>query len=150
MYWFGVRVMRPGPFALTGHRYSDAADHTKSNRHAENAHRHQNRCHHRQTTRRVTTSRAGRPKHGKSRTSTVTLSWDCARTPQSAQPTRSRVDSMVITSSCAASHTSRTRNPSRPSRVCAKPVSSITVRGPFIESCASRRATSSWARTPMD
>src|SRR5690606_13526155 len=50
--------------------------------------------------------------------------WASARTPQSAQPTRSAVVSTSTTTSVGVSYTARTRKPSRPSSASARPVPS--------------------------
>jgi hypothetical protein len=72
------------------------------------------------------TSRAGRPNAGRSRISTVIRSWASARTPQPAQPTRTAVVSISITTSAKVSVTASTRNPSSPNSASANPIPSPT------------------------
>ena len=75
------------------------------------------------------TSRAGRPKQGRSRMSTRLRSLASARTPQHWHPTTSAVVSTVMHTSSGFSRTSSTRKPSSPTSASARPVASSIVRG---------------------
>ena len=75
------------------------------------------------------TSRAGRPKQARSRTSTAIRSCASALVPHAAHPATVTVVSIVTTSSSDVSATSRTRKPSNPNSASARPLPSLTVRG---------------------
>lgn len=97
------RVMPVGGRVMTAWRSTtgDVSVHVLAS-HNASRHRHRRLCH---------TSRAGRPKHGRSRTSTRIQSCAVARVPHRSQPTRSAVVSTTTTTSSAVSRTSSTRNP---------------------------------------
>jgi hypothetical protein len=86
------------------------------------------------------TSRAGRPKHGRSRMAVGRRSCATARVPQPAHASTSMIVSTSTTSSHGVSTTSSTRKPGSPRSASARPVPSFT-QGPFSSSQPSAAVT---------